>query len=319
MSVKALNIIFMGTPDFAVYCLDNLIKSKHNVLGVVTAEDKKAGRGKKIKISDVKEYCLKNNIKIFQPEKLKNIDFINTMKSFDPDLFIVVAFRMLPELLWKIPKLGTINLHASLLPNLRGAAPIHWAIINGLKETGLTTFFINEKIDCGNIIEQSKVQIDKNQNTGDLYNVLKKIGSKLILSSLDLIQDKSFKSIHQEVSNNDLSAPKLDKKNTKINWNDSSENIHNLIRGLSPFPAAWTSIKENKKILKVYKSNNNQNHTNTIKDYQPGIIIFNDNSILVSTKDGFIEILELQIQGKRKMTSFEFINGYKTLDKQQLN
>ena len=317
MSVKALNIIFMGTPDFAVDCLDNLIKSKHNVLGVVTAEDKKAGRGKKIKISDVKEYCLKNNIKNFQPEKLKNIDFINTMKSFDPDLFIVVAFRMLPEVLWKIPKLGTINLHASLLPNLRGAAPIHWAIINGLKETGLTTFFINEKIDCGNIIEQTKVQIDKNQNTGDLYNVLKKIGSKLILSSLDLIQNKTFKSIHQDVSNNDLSAPKLDKINTKINWNDSSENIHNLIRGLSPFPAAWTSINENKKIIKIYNSKNN--YTNTLKDYKPGIILFNDKSILVSTKDGFIEILELQIQGKRKMTSFEFINGYKTLDKQQLN
>jgi len=317
MSVKALNIIFMGTPDFAVDCLDKLIKSKHNVLGVVTAEDKKAGRGKKIKISDVKEYCLKNNIKIFQPEKLKNIDFINTMKSFDPDLFIVVAFRMLPEVLWKIPKLGTINLHASLLPNLRGAAPIHWAIINGLKETGLTTFFINEKIDCGNIIEQTKVQIDKNQNTGDLYNVLKKIGSKLILSSLDLIQNKTFKSIHQDVSNNDLSAPKLDKINTKINWNDSSENIHNLIRGLSPFPAAWTSINENKKIIKIYNSKNN--YTNTLKDYKPGIILFNDKSILVSTKDGFIEILELQIQGKRKMTSFEFINGYKKLDKQQLN
>jgi methionyl-tRNA formyltransferase len=297
--------------------LDNLIKSKHNVLGVVTAEDKKAGRGKKIKISNVKEYCLKNNIKIFQPEKLKNIDFINTMKSFDPDLFIVVAFRMLPEVLWKIPKLGTINLHASLLPNLRGAAPIHWAIINGLKETGLTTFFINEKIDCGNIIEQTKVQIDKNQNTGDLYNVLKKIGSKLILSSLDLIQNKTFKSIHQDVSNNDLSAPKLDKINTKINWNDSSENIHNLIRGLSPFPAAWTSINENKKIIKIYNSKNN--YTNTLKDYKPGIILFNDKSILVSTKDGFIEILELQIQGKRKMTSFEFINGYKKLDKQQLN
>ena len=317
MSVKALNIIFMGTPDFAVDCLDNLIKSKHNVLGVVTAEDKKAGRGKKIKISDVKEYCLKNNIKNFQPEKLKNIDFINTMKSFDPDLFIVVAFRMLPEVLWKIPKLGTINLHASLLPNLRGAAPIHWAIINGLKETGLTTFFINEKIDCGNIIEQTKVQIDKNQNTGDLYNVLKKIGSKLILSSLDLIQNKTFKSIHQDVSNNDLSAPKLEKINTKINWNDSSENIHNLIRGLSPFPAAWTSINENKKIIKIYNSKNN--YTNTLKDYKPGIILFNDKSILVSTKDGFIEILELQIQGKRKMTSFEFINGYKKLDKQQLN
>ena len=317
MSVKALNIIFMGTPDFAVDCLNSLVKSNHNILAVVTAEDKKAGRGNKLKISEVKEYCLKKNIKTFQPEKLKNIDFLNTIKSLNPDLFIVVAFRMLPEVLWKIPKLGTINLHASLLPNLRGAAPIHWAIINGLKETGITTFFINEKIDCGNIIEQSKVQIDKNQNTGDLYNVLKKIGSKLILSSLDLIQDKSFKSINQYVSNNDLSAPKLNKINTQINWNDSSKNIHNLIRGLSPFPAAWTTIKVNKKILKIYKSK--KITINSLKNYQPGIIIFHENSILISTNDGFIEILELQIQGKRKMTSLEFVNGYKILNKQQLN
>ena len=309
-------IIFMGTAEFAIPCIKNIINN-YNLLCVVTSVDKPAGRGLKLKESPVKKYAKENKITILQPTNLKENDFISKIKSYKPDLIVVVAFRMLPEILWKIPKLGTINLHASLLPNLRGAAPIHWAIINGLKETGLTTFFINEKIDCGNIIEQSKVQIDNNQNTGDLYNVLKKIGSKLILSSLDLIQDKTFKSIHQDVSNKDLSAPKLDKINTKINWNDSSENIHNLIRGLSPFPAAWTSIKENKKILKIYKSKNN--YTNTLKDYQPGIIIFNDNSILASTKDGFIEILELQIQGKRKMTSFEFINGYKTLDKQQLN
>ena len=310
-------IIFFGTPEFAGICLSKILENKFELVAVVTAPDKPSGRGKKITFSAVKKLAEKNKLKILQPNNLSQHLFIDEIKSLKPDLIVVVAFRMLPDVLWKIPKLGTINLHASLLPNLRGAAPIHWAIINGLKETGLTTFFINEKIDCGNIIEQTKVQIDKNQNTGDLYNVLKKIGSKLILSSLDLIQNKTFKSIHQDVSNNDLSAPKLDKINTKINWNDSSENIHNLIRGLSPFPAAWTSINENKKIIKIYNSKNN--YTNTLKDYKPGIILFNDKSILVSTKDGFIEILELQIQGKRKMTSFEFINGYKKLDKQQLN
>lgn len=222
---------------------------------------------------------------------------------------------MLPKILWKIPKLGTINLHASLLPNLRGAAPIHWAIINGLKETGLTTFYINDKIDCGNIIEQSKVKINDNENTGELYNKLKKIGSELLINSIDLIQEKSFKSKVQNNSTDYLLAPKLNKKNTRINWNNNSIEISNQIRGLSPFPVAWSTIKSNNKILKIYKSSIN----NSFNDrHNPGEIIINKNKIFISTKDGLLEIIELQLEGKRKMTSHEFINGYKNLNKEKL-
>jgi methionyl-tRNA formyltransferase len=315
MSTKKLNIIFMGTPDFAVECLDKLLKSKHNIVGVVTSEDKKAGRGKKIKISDVKQYCIEKSLKIFQPNKLTDINFINEIIKLNPDLIIVVAFRMLPKILWKIPKLGTINLHASLLPNLRGAAPIHWAIINGLKETGLTTFYINDKIDCGNIIEQSKVKINDNENTGELYNKLKKIGSELLINSIDLIQEKSFKSKVQNNSTDYLLAPKLNKKNTRINWNNNSIEISNQIRGLSPFPVAWSTIESNNKILKIYKSSIN----NSFNDHHnPGEIIINKNKIFISTKDGLLEIIELQLEGKRKMTSHEFINGYKNLNKEKL-
>lgn len=315
MSTKKLNIMFMGTPDFAVECLDKLLKSKHNIVGVVTSEDKKAGRGKKIKISDVKQYCIEKSLKIFQPNKLTDINFINEIIKLNPDLIIVVAFRMLPKILWKIPKLGTINLHASLLPNLRGAAPIHWAIINGLKETGLTTFYINDKIDCGNIIEQSKVKINDNENTGELYNKLKKIGSELLINSIDLIQEKSFKSKVQNNSTDYLLAPKLNKKNTRINWNNNSIEISNQIRGLSPFPVAWSTIKSNNKILKIYKSSIN----NSFNDrHNPGEIIINENKIFISTKDGLLEIIELQLEGKRKMTSHEFINGYKNLNKEKL-
>ena len=315
MSTKKLNIMFMGTPDFAVECLDKLLKSKHNIVGVVSSEDKKAGRGKKIKISDVKQYCIEKSLKIFQPNKLTDINFINEIIKLNPDLIIVVAFRMLPKILWEIPKLGTINLHASLLPNLRGAAPIHWAIINGLKETGLTTFYINDKIDCGNIIEQSKVKINDYENTGELYNKLKKIGSELLINSIDLIQEKSFKSKVQENSTDYLLAPKLNKKNTRINWNNNSKEISNQIRGLSPFPVAWSTLESNNKILKIYKSSIN----NSFNDrHNPGKIIINKNKIFISTKDGLLEIIELQLEGKRKMTSHEFINGYKNLNKEKL-
>ena len=184
MKSKSLNIVFMGTPDFAVKSLEVLINSKHNLLAVVTSEDKKAGRGKKIKASEIKNFSIKNKLKIYQPSNLKDESFISEIESLKPDVIVIVAFRMLPKILWKIPRLGTINLHASILPNLRGAAPIHWSIINGLKETGVTTFFINEKIDCGKIIEQSKIKIERNDNTGILYNKLKIIGSKLLISTL---------------------------------------------------------------------------------------------------------------------------------------
>ena len=317
MKSKSLNIIFMGSPDFAVKSLEVLIKSKHNVIAVVTSPDKKAGRGKKIKFSDVKNFSIKHKLKIFQPTNLKDENFIKEIKSLKPEVFIVVAFRMLPENVWKIPNLGTINLHASVLPNLRGAAPIHWSIINGLKETGVTTFFINEKIDCGKIIQQSKVKIEKNDNTGILYNKLKIIGSKLLISTLDFIQIKDFKTKNQDFSQDYLIAPKLNKTNTRINWNENSETIHNKIRGLSPFPVAWCKFMKNDKILKIYKSKLTSKKTPKTAD--TGKLIFDKNSIFITTNNYLIEILELQIEGKRIMNNIEFSNGYKILKNQQLH
>ncbi|MDC0593478.1 methionyl-tRNA formyltransferase [Flavobacteriaceae bacterium] len=308
-----MNIIFMGTPEFAVECLDVLVKSNHNILAVVTSEDKPAGRGQKIKISEIKKYSITKNIKTLQPENLKDPSFLNEIKLLKPDIFIVVAFRMLPKILWEIPKKGTINLHASLLPNLRGAAPIHWAIINGLQKTGVSTFYINENIDCGEIIEQKKVSISENENTGELYNKLKKIGALTILSTLEKIDEKDFKSIKQNESKENLKAPKLNRENTKIDWNKPSNEIHDFIRGLNPFPSAWTSITENKKILKIYKS---RRYSSIINEKQkPGTIIMNKNILLISTSSGLIEILELKMEGKKMMNNIEFNNGFKSLNK----
>ena len=303
----------MGTPEFAVECLDVLVKSNHNILAVVTSEDKPAGRGQKIKISEIKKYSIKKNIKTLQPKNLKDPSFLNEIKLLKPDIFIVVAFRMLPKILWEIPKKGTINLHASLLPNLRGAAPIHWAIINGLQKTGVSTFYINENIDCGEIIEQKKVSISENENTGELYNKLKKIGALTILSTLEKIDEKDFKSIKQNESKENLKAPKLNRENTKIDWNKPSNEIHDFIRGLNPFPSAWTSITENKKILKIYKS---RKYSSIINEKQkPGTIIMNKNTLLISTSSGLIEILELKMEGKKMMNNIEFNNGFKSLNK----
>ena len=305
-----MNIIFMGTPDFAVECLDVLVKSDHSIVAVVTSEDKQAGRGQKIKTSDVKDYSLKKNLKILQPKNLKDSSFINEIKKLNPDIFIVVAFRMLPKILWEIPAKGTINLHASILPNLRGAAPIHWAIINGLKETGVSTFYINEKIDCGEIIEQKRVPISKNENTGELYIKLKKIGAITILSTLEKISNKNFKCIKQNENEKYLKAPKLNRENTRIQWKKSVNEIHNFVRGLSPFPSAWTSV--NNKIIKIYKS---REYSNTIeKKLEPGTIMMNKNTLLVSTGSGLLEVLELKLEGKKMMTNIEFNNGFNSLN-----
>jgi len=312
-----MNIIFMGTPEFAVECLDILVKSNHNIIAVITSEDKPAGRGQKIKISEIKKYSIKNKLKILQPRNLKDHDFLNEIKLLKPDIFIVVAFRMLPKILWKIPQKGTINLHASLLPNLRGAAPIHWAIINGLKETGVSTFYIDENIDCGQVIEQKKVSILENENTGELYNRLKKIGALTILSTLEKIDTKGFKSIKQIESKENLKAPKLNRENTKIDWCKNSNEVHNFIRGLNPYPSAWTSINENKKILKIYKS---RKYSSSLKaKYKPGTIIMNKNTLLISTGSGLIEVLELKMEGKKMMNNIEFNNGFKSLNKTNLS
>ena len=313
--MNSLKIIFMGTPEFAVQSLDALICNNYEVKAVVTAPDKKSGRGNKINFSDVKKYTIEKKLRLLQPKNLKEIDFINELKSINADIFIVVAFRMLPKVIWEIPKKGTINLHASLLPQLRGAAPIHWAIIEGLKKTGVTTFFINEKIDFGNIIEQKQVEIEDFENTGNLYEKLKKIGSLLLLSTLELISEDKFKIIKQSNSENLLKAPKLNKLNTRIDWNESGQKIFNMIRGLSPYPSAWTISEKTGKILKLY----NVIFRNEKKSFElNGLISINNNLMKIYVKDGYLEVIELQIEGKKRMNSKEFVNGFKDYNSTKL-
>ena len=313
--MNSLKIIFMGTPEFAVQSLDALICNNYEIKAVVTAPDKKSGRENKINFSDVKKYTLEKKLRLLQPKNLKEIDFINELKSINADIFIVVAFRMLPKVIWEIPKKGTINLHASLLPQLRGAAPIHWAIIEGLKKTGVTTFFINEKIDFGNIIEQKQVEIEDFENTGNLYEKLKKIGSLLLLSTLELISENKFKIIKQSNSENLLKAPKLNKLNTRIDWNESGQKIFNMIRGLSPYPSAWTMSEKTGKILKLY----NVIFRNEKKPSESkGLISINNNLMKIYVKDGYLEVIELQIEGKKRMNSKEFVNGFKDYNSTKL-
>lgn len=305
----------MGTPEFAVQSLDALICNNYEVKAVVTAPDKKSGRGNKINFSDVKKYTIEKKLRLLQPKNLKEIDFINELKSINADIFIVVAFRMLPKVIWEIPKKGTINLHASLLPQLRGAAPIHWAIIEGLKKTGVTTFFINEKIDFGNIIEQKQVEIEDFENTGNLYEKLKKIGSLLLLSTLELISEDKFKIIKQSNSENLLKAPKLNKLNTRIDWNESGQKIFNMIRGLSPYPSAWTISEKTGKILKLH----NVIFRNEKKSFElNGLISINNNLMKIYVKDGYLEVIELQLEGKKRMNSKEFVNGFKDYNSTKL-
>jgi methionyl-tRNA formyltransferase len=305
----------MGTPDFAVRSLDAIISDNYKIKAVITAPDKKAGRGKKINCSEVKKYALEKNLKLLQPHNLKEENFINELKSIKADLFVVVAFRMLPKIVWEIPKFGTINLHASLLPQLRGAAPIHWAIIKGLQSTGVSTFFINEKIDFGNIIEQREVEIGNAENTGNLYQRLKEIGSQLILTTLKQIISGKLITQKQIESKKLLKAPKLVKENTRINWNKSGLEIFNFVRGLSPRPTAWTKSEKTQKTFKLYNviyfKEKRSNKLN-------GIINMNDNLMKISVNDGYLKVLELQIEGKKKMSVQEFINGYKSYNLSKL-
>jgi len=313
--MNSFSIIFMGTPDFAVKSLDAIIRNNYNVKAVITAPDKKAGRGKKINSSEVKKYALEKNLKLLQPHNLKDENFITELKSTKADLFVVVAFRMLPKIVWEIPQFGTINLHASLLPQLRGAAPIHWAIIRGLQSTGVSTFFINEKIDYGNIIEQREVEIGDTENTGNLYQRLKEIGSQLILTTLKQIISGKLKTQKQIESKKLLKAPKLVKENTRINWNQSGLEIFNFIRGLSPHPAAWTKSEKTNKTFKLY---NVIYFKEKKSDKLNGIININDNLMKISVNDGYLKVLELQIEGKKKMSVKEFINGYKSYNLSKL-
>jgi methionyl-tRNA formyltransferase len=314
--VKKLRLVFMGTPDFAVGILDALHGSIHEITAVVTVADKAAGRGQKIKESAVKIYAQANNLTILQPEKLKDEHFLAQLKELQADLFVVVAFRMLPKEVWKMPAFGTINLHASLLPNYRGAAPINWAIINGDEETGVTTFFIDEAIDSGKIIAQEKVKISSNTNAGELHDELMSVGAELTLKTVAAISQQTHTVIDQDkFDGKDFKiAPKIFKEDCEISWQETVENVHNKIRGLSPYPAAWTKLKNTKKneilLVKLFTSkpieNNGISLRRKLQEYSDGI--------LFPCKNGFICITELQVEGKRRMTYKEFLAGNEIKD-----
>jgi len=300
----------MGTPDFAVPSLEILVKNNYNVVAVITAPDKPAGRGKIISQSDVKKYSLEKGLNILQPTNLKDQNFIKDLELLKADLQVVVAFRMLPEIVWNIPKHGTINLHASLLPQYRGAAPINWAIINGEKQSGVTTFFINNKIDEGNIIFTKKVEIEENETAEELHDKLMNIGSTLLLKTVENIQQNKVKINIQSVKDNSIKlAPKICKEMCRINWNDNIDNIHNFIRGLSPYPAAFTNLISpdgNIFYVKIFKSTKEKTKNKEIV----GKIFTNEkNQLKISTKDGLINILEIQLSCKKKMKIDEFLRG----------
>ena len=309
--MRDLRIVFMGTPDFAVAILDALVKATYNVVGVITAPDKPAGRGRKIQESAVKKYALENNLTILQPPNLKSEDFIKELQNLNANLQVVVAFRMLPKVVWQMPEYGTFNLHASLLPDYRGAAPINWAIINGETKTGVTTFFIDEKIDTGNIILQEEVSISNTEIVGELHDKLMNLGSKLVVKTVEQIQLNTVKTVKQHEIE-EKPAPKIFNETCKINWNDSLNNIYNLIRGLNPYPAAWTTLVSNNEVIKVKIYNIQKEIEN--HQYKPGTLISTKNEIKVAVNDGYIIIDSLQLSGKRRMDSKSLLNGYTFLE-----
>ena len=303
-----MRIIFMGTPTFAVESLKVLHASKHEVVAVITSVDKPAGRGRKLNQSEVKQFALEAGLPILQPVKLKDEDFLKEIKSLNADLFIVVAFRMLPEVLWSLPKLGTFNLHSSLLPNYRGAAPINWAIVNGEKKTGVTTFFINENIDTGEILMQAETDIAADEDAGSLHDRLMIIGAELVLKTANALEKGELKPKAQTEVPNRREAPKIFKDDLRINLKDSTAHIYNLIRGMSPFPGAWTILqtKGEEKSLKIFASEILEDIplSNTGK-----IEIWNKNQIILHLKDGVLSLKALQIEGKRRMNAQDFVNG----------
>ncbi|GAB4161022.1 MAG: methionyl-tRNA formyltransferase [Winogradskyella sp.] len=306
---RDLRIVFMGTPDFAVASLKALLDNDYNVVGVITAPDRKAGRGQKLKPSAVKEFAQKHNLNVLQPTNLKADSFIEELKTLSANLQIVVAFRMLPNVVWSMPEYGTFNLHASLLPQYRGAAPIHWAIINGEEKTGVTTFFIDEKIDTGAIILSEETKIHEDTTVGQLHDKLMAIGSELVVKTVRQIEKDEVTTVVQPKSDNLKTAYKLDRDNCKIDWTKSLDTIYNKIRGLNPFPAAWCYLENDEEDLlsiklygveKVYVSHN----------LDAGLIFSTKTELRVSCKGGYIKVNEMQLPGKRKMDVKSLLNGY---------
>jgi methionyl-tRNA formyltransferase len=305
--MEKLRIIFMGTPEFAVGILDTIIKNNYDVVGVITAADKPAGRGQKIKYSAVKEYALANNLTLLQPTNLKDEAFLAELKALNANLQIVVAFRMLPKVVWEMPSLGTFNLHASLLPNYRGAAPINWAIINGETKTGVTTFFIDDKIDTGAMILNSEISIEPEESAGQLHDRLMLLGSETVIDTLKVIENGNVTTTIQEDNEEIKTAYKLNKENCKIDWTQSGVEINNLIRGLSPYPASWCFLKdkEEEQTIKIYEAKLVPEDHN----FDVGSLISSKKEIKIAIKNGYIQLLSLQIAGKKRMQAAELLNG----------
>lgn len=305
--MERLRIVFMGTPEFAVGILDTIYQHNYDIVGVITAADKPAGRGQKVKYSAVKEYALEKGLNLLQPTNLKDGAFLEELKNLEANLQVVVAFRMLPEAVWKMPKLGTFNLHASLLPQYRGAAPINWAVINGETTTGVTTFFIDDKIDTGAMILKQQLEIGPDENAGELHDRLMDLGKDAVIKTLTLIENGNAKTTVQPTDDDVKTAYKLNRENCKIDWTKPGKEIHNLIRGLSPYPAAWCFFQDNGQEwnIKIYETAFIEEKHDKIV----GSIIADKKEINVAVKDGFIKISSLQFPGKKKMTSRELLNG----------
>ena len=308
--MRDLRIVFMGTPLFAVEILKELVENNYNIVGVITAPDKPAGRGRKLHQSAVKEYALEKELSILQPTNLKDEVFLEQLKKWNANLQIVVAFRMLPRAVWEMPEFGTFNLHASLLPQYRGAAPINWAIINGEKKTGVTTFFIDDKIDTGAIILQEELSIQDDETAGSLHNRLMKIGSKTVLDTVDLIKNDNVTTYLQTEKEQEKlkTANKIYKETCKVDWSQNTDNIYNHIRGLSPYPTAWTTLVNGEdeltiKIFEVSKEKTEHNH-------ESGLVVSGKKNVKVAVIDGYIHLIIVQLAGKKKMSIKDLLNGF---------
>ena len=312
MDKKQLRIIYMGTPEFAVLPLQKLVENGYNIVAVITMSDKPSGRGHKMQQSAVKQYALSVGLPVLQPEKLKNPEFLEQLRSYNADLQIVVAFRMLPEVVWAMPKYGTFNLHASLLPQYRGAAPINWAIINGEKETGLTTFFLQQEIDTGDIIMQHKITIEPTDNAGTLHDKLMIEGAEMVIATTDMVINQNITAIPQnQIATEQLhTAPKIFKETCQINYDQTAEQIHNFVRGLSPYPAAWTEFQLNGHNInaKIFATEPIiEPHNLTIGT----ALTDNKTYIKIACKDGFIKLLNMQLPSKKPLNVRDVLNGLK--------
>ena len=314
MQGKELRIVFMGTPDFAVASLKALVDDGYNIVGVITAPDKLAGRGKKLNESAVKKYAVENNLKVLQPEKLKNPEFLIELKLLQADLQVIVAFRMLPELVWNMPKLGTFNLHGSLLPQYRGAAPLNWAVINGETKTGVTTFLLDQKIDTGKIIFKREIAIGENDTVGDIHDGLMEIGAKLVVETVDVLASGNYEAVAQSEIMDETEikhAPKIFKDDCKIDWTKDCETIRNLIRGLSPYPAAWSKLVHKDTGKEIPTKLFFAKRSNSTEISEPGTLKTDGKTYVnVACGNGWLQITDLQIAGKKRMKVEDFLRGF---------